>query len=149
MLLVYLSLRYRAKATLGGYDKKTSQEAQRDENLHAFVARLAGYPSDQRVDLSAYPQLNINDAFHLETAKIPPGCAVHTVRLACWWFIFAASTLWGKVQDPKDEDWYPDIWNAYKSGITATQASMRNTETKDLLARAMEEIKKAEEGSTT
>lgn len=126
--------------------RKTTQEAQRDENFEAFVAKWTGDTRDTQIDWSWHGQLSIISAFHLPTARILPGCLVHTVRLACWWYIYAAELMWAKVLDPGDEDWPRDVWEEYKNGLMTTHASMRNWETKRLMERAMNAIEKAEGG---
>ncbi|KAK7193634.1 hypothetical protein DPSP01_000185 [Paraphaeosphaeria sporulosa] len=133
---------------MSGYDKKTSEEAQQDENLEAFLAKLTGDPRDRTVDLSDRGQLAMSRAFYLETAQIPPGRAVHTIRLGCWWFIRAAAALWANVQDPKNDNWSLELWNFYKEGLLTRKAEIRNHEVRKMIEQAIEEMEKAERGNS-
>ncbi|KAL1595332.1 hypothetical protein SLS60_010023 [Paraconiothyrium brasiliense] len=131
---------------ISGLSKKTSKEAQEGEKLEVFAAKLTGYPRDRRVDFAYHGQLLISDAFYLENAQIPPGCIVPTARLGCWWLIYAATTLWSKVQDPEDDDWSLGLWNIYKAGLRTTKATIRNYEVRILIDRAIAQMEMAEQG---
>lgn len=132
----------------GGLSKRTQKEAQQDENLEAFLAKLTGCPPDTRVDFAFHGQIIITEAFQPEVVQIPPGHAVQTARLGCWWFIHAAATLWSKVQDPEDKDWCLDLWNSYKAGVCTAKATMRNHDVRKLIERALAHVEKAEQGGS-
>ncbi|KAF2440042.1 hypothetical protein P171DRAFT_489818 [Karstenula rhodostoma CBS 690.94] len=81
---------------ISGLSKKSREDAKIDENLNVFVAKLTARLA---WDFAWHGYSMLSDAFHP-----PPGCAIHTTRLACAWFVYAAPFIWAKVQDPGTKD---------------------------------------------
>lgn len=132
----------------GGHFKKTREEAKKDENLNTFVAKMT---VRRAWDFAWHGHFMLNFAFNPGPPEIPPGCAIHTIRLAWTWLIYAASFVWAKVQDPatKDENkgevWSLELWNVWKEGFLIAQANTRNYETRKMIQDAIFHLLQAEQ----
>ena len=143
----------------------TSEERQRWENRNAFLAQLTAaaqvnYTNNWHhpMDFSLFGLWALRTAFENETpAEEVPGDT--TVRVACWWYIYAADRLWanvengrvfegkvgcgwGKYQNKSWTGYNRERWAVWEEGLVATKTTWTDRETKKLLEDTLACIKR-------
>ncbi|KAF2797476.1 hypothetical protein K505DRAFT_269393 [Melanomma pulvis-pyrius CBS 109.77] len=127
--------------------KNTPEEKQRLENLNAFIAQLTASSTTVYSDFSLWARIALRSAFG--PWDIPVASTHYAVRVACLWYIYAADKLWAKVQEKEVSDWNKAYWDRYKQGLVDSEAKIRNQATRQLIEKALVQLRRSEEGGGT
>ncbi|KAJ4380016.1 hypothetical protein N0V86_004323 [Didymella sp. IMI 355093] len=127
---------------MGSFDGQeqayTQDEAQRWENLTAFLAQVDANTSDSPSPLDFSQSWALTAfAWAFEGSGSAGEPSELAVRLACIWLVYDADKLWFKTSDSQAEQNSLERWEHWRQGLVECQSRFGNGTTPQLIAHAL------------